>query len=298
MGRQLYEAEPVFRDIVHRCSRTVEERLGIKLVDAFEDEGAAELVHQNEFHSILTHAIIQLGLSELWLSKGIEPEATIGLSLGEITSPYINGALTPEEVMSVARAAAQWDERVLARGKLIILDASLETVKTLCKESPARLECFAEYGPTTTLVFCAAEDAEAITLFIDKNAIKHQVYARDFAYHTSRFAACKEIMAEDLSHLKPQPPRYDFYSSLSGGLIPKSAFFDTSYWYWMLAKPVLFNTALESALLDGYDTILNIGPHPSLTPYIQEAAAKLNKQVLILDSLRDDEPEPLELVVV
>jgi pimeloyl-[acyl-carrier protein] synthase len=291
MGRELYQAEPVFRETVRRCSETVEERLGIKLVDAFENDAAAELIHQNEFHSILTHAVVHLSLSELWRSKGVYPDATIGLSLGEITSPYISNALTLEEVMSVARAAAQWDERLLARGKIIILNAGLEITKTLCRECPVSLELFAEYGFSTNEVFCAAEDVEKVTSFLHQRGIKHKVYGGDYAYHTMRFSTCKEIMSQDLSFLKPRPAQYKFYSSFSGGLNPSSTHFDAEYWYWMLAKPVLFNTALVAALQDGYDTILNIGPHPSLTPHLEEAVTALNKDVLILDSIRNDEPE-------
>jgi pimeloyl-[acyl-carrier protein] synthase len=293
MGQGLYRIEPVFRETARRCSETVEERLGIKLVDAFENDDAAKIVHQNEFHSILTHAVIHLSLSELWRSKGVEPQATIGLSLGEITSSYISNALTLEEVMCVARAAAQWDERLLARGKLLVIEADLEVTKFLCEKCPVSFERFAEYGPTTNEVFCSSEDLETVTSFLNQRGIKHRVYGGDYAYHTPRFAACKEIMAQDLSFMKPLPPQYEFYSSLSGELISSSVYVDTDYWYWMLAKPVLFNTALKAALQDGYDIILNIGPHPMLTDFIQEAASELNKDVLILDSLRDDEPEEI-----
>jgi len=106
-----------------------------------------------------------------------------------------------------------------------------------------------------------------------------------------RFSACKEIMGQGLSFMKPRPAQYEFYSSFSGGLSPSSTYFDADYWYWMLAKPFLFNTALVAALEDGYDTTLNIGPHLSLSPHLKEAITKLNKDVLILDSIRNDEPE-------
>ena len=291
MGRELYNTEPVFREMVRKCSETIEERLGIKLVHAFENEDAAILIHQNEFHSILTHAVVHLALCELWSSKGIFPDATIGLSLGEITSPYISGALTLEEVMSAARAAAQWDERLLARGKIFIIEAGLEATKILCRECPVTLERFAEYGFSTNEVFCGSEDVETVALFFIQRRIKHKLYGGEYAYHTLRFSACKDMMAQDLSFLKPRAALYKFYSSFAGGLNPPGTYFDADYWYWMLAKPVLFNTAFTAALNDDYDTILNIGPHPSLSPHLKESAATLHKDILIFDSMRNDERE-------
>jgi len=293
MGQGLYRAEPVFRETAQRCSETVEERLGIKLVDAFDNEQVAQIVQQNEYHSVLVHAITHLSLSELWRSKGVEPQATIGLSLGEATSSYINKILSLEEAMSITQSMAQWDERQLAKGRHIILEVGLERSKELCNKCPVSLEYVIEYGPLIVMAFCASKDVNTVAAFLDSNDITYNIFQRDAAYHTPRFSACKGIMAQDLIDIKPQPTRRKFYSSFGGGLLPSSTFFDADFWYWMVAKPALFNTAFESALEDGYDTILNIGPHPSLEPYLKEAIAKRNKDVLILDSMRDDEPEEI-----
>jgi cytochrome P450 len=291
MGRGLYASESVFRQSVDRCAAVIAGRLGVDLAAGFQNAEAAERAQGNEFHSILTHGLLHIGLAELWKWNGVEPDATIGLSLGEMTSAVAAGVLTPQEAITVVQTAAQWDERVLARGKLLLLEVDLARAGTLCRESPAKLECFAEYGPTTMVVFCAVEDVAQIASFLHDRGIKHQVHRGDYAYHTPRFATSKELVLSDLAHLRPRPAACPYYSSLAGGMLPATSHFDANYWYWMLAQPVLFNTAFEAALVDGYDVVLNIGPHPSLDSCMREAAAKLGKSLLFVDSLRDDRPE-------
>ena len=291
MGRGLYATESVFRDAVDRCAKVIEARTGVDLAAGFHDPEAAERAQSNEFHSILTHGLLHIGLTALWTSKGIEPDGTVGLSLGEITSTVAAGALTPEDAITVVQGGAQWDERLLDRGKLLLLEADLATAVALCRESPAPLEFFAEYGPTSAVVFCLASDVSLISSFLRDRGIQHVVHRGDYAYHTPRFANCKDVLLAELAHLRPRPAQCPNYSSFGGGLAPRTSFFDANYWYWMMALPVWFNTAFEAALKDGYDVILNIGPHPSLEPYMRAAAKKAGKTLRFVDSLRDDAPE-------
>jgi cytochrome P450 len=291
MGRGLYATENVFRETVDRCAKVIERRLHVNLAAGFHDPEAAERAQSNEFYSILTHGLLHIGLTALLKFKGIEPDGTIGLSLGEITSTVAAGALTPEDAIAVVQAAAQWDERLLDRGKLLLVDADLATAVALCRESPAPLEYFAEYGPTSAVLFCLASDVALISSFLRGHGIAHTVHRGDYAYHTPRFANCKDLMLAELAHLRPRPAQCQYYSSFASGLAPKTTFFDANYWYWMLAQPVWFNTAFEAALKDDYDVILNIGPHPSLEPYLRAAAKKAGKAPLFIDTLRDDEPE-------
>ena len=44
---------------------------------------------------------MQLALTELWRSYGVEPDAVIGHSMGEVTAAVVAGALTPAEGLDV-----------------------------------------------------------------------------------------------------------------------------------------------------------------------------------------------------
>lgn len=291
MGQRLYRNSRVFRDSVQRCSNQIEARNGVALVDSFKSLEASVTINNNEFQAITGHALIHIGLTDYWKDKGVVPDATIGLSLGEITSAYVNQSLSLEDTMAVARSVALWDERLPAKGKLIIAQAGLKTALQLVERCPVKTEVFGELGPSTTLLFTAHDEVEQASAFLDENNCEHLVYIRDSAYHTTRFTKCKPDMLGELAHIEPRSPVHRYYSGLSGGVASSGLCLDANFYYWMVAKPTLFNSAFEAALADGYDTILNIGPHPALTQYMQEAADKLGKEIVILDSMRNDESE-------
>jgi fatty acid synthase len=52
--------------------------------------------------------LLQLALIDLVRSTGIEPDALIGISMGELTCAYIDGTVTAEQVMQVAYHTARW----------------------------------------------------------------------------------------------------------------------------------------------------------------------------------------------
>jgi cytochrome P450 len=291
MGHKLYRRSKTFRQTVAQCSALIEERNGVVLEDAFKSIEASALVNQNEFQAITTHALIHLGLSNYWLEQGVLPDATIGLSLGEITSAYINKSLSLEDTMAVARSVALWDERLPEKGRLIIAQTGLKAATQLARSCPVHTEVFGELGPKTTLLFTAQEDVDTAARFLQENNCEHFVYARSSAYHTERFAQCKPDMLKELAHIQPGPSQHPIYSGLSGSRAPDGLYRDANFYYWMTAKPTLFNSAFEKAIADGFDTILNIGPHPALTDYMQEAANRLGKNIVILDSMRNDESE-------
>ena len=51
---------------------------------------------------------LQLALIDLLRSIGIKPDALIGVSTGELTCAYIDGAVTGEQVMQIAYQTALW----------------------------------------------------------------------------------------------------------------------------------------------------------------------------------------------
>jgi len=152
----------------------VEERLGIKLVDAFENDGAAALIHQNEFHSILTHALVHLALSDLAFKRHFS-RCAHRFKFGRnylalyFKCTYPRGS----DVCHTGRCAM--GRETFSLGKIRILEAGMELTKTLCSKCPVILEPFAEYGFSTNKVFCGAEDVEMVTSFLIHRGIKYKL---------------------------------------------------------------------------------------------------------------------------
>ncbi len=91
MGRELYSSQPVFREVVERCSRLLD--VESLLDDETRSAGPALLA-------------VELGLAALWRSFGQEPEVLVGEGVGEIAAAVVAGVTPFEEgVLAVTTLA-------------------------------------------------------------------------------------------------------------------------------------------------------------------------------------------------
>src|SRR6266566_5869619 len=97
MGQQFYEEEPVFRETLRRCSRQIERYLGWCLEEEFTRDSETYRLHALEEYFEPTLAAIQIALSEVWRSRGVQPDAVVGMSSGEFAASYIAGVLSIED---------------------------------------------------------------------------------------------------------------------------------------------------------------------------------------------------------
>ena len=98
MGQQLYETEPVFRDVLDRCDELFIEERGVGLLDLIfrGDEGEGEV---NKAAAIYA---MECALTALWKSVGVNPGVVVGHGLGKIAAAQASGAISLEEGLRLA----------------------------------------------------------------------------------------------------------------------------------------------------------------------------------------------------
>ena len=91
MGRQLLADEPAFAAAVAELEPVFVEQVGFSLQQVLA--AGEPLVGIDRIQPVLVG--LQLALTELWRSYGVQPDAVIGHSMGEVTAAVVAGALTP-----------------------------------------------------------------------------------------------------------------------------------------------------------------------------------------------------------
>lgn len=122
MGRELYDAHPVFRDAMDRCSALYEAANGTSLVAAIHDTPR----RGQDFDDILqTHAAlysIGWSLTEALRDEGFHPDAVLGHSLGEYIAAAVAGAMSFEDGLDlVMKQAHLLKSRCRTGGMLSVL---------------------------------------------------------------------------------------------------------------------------------------------------------------------------------
>ncbi|WP_344296650.1 acyltransferase domain-containing protein, partial [Streptomyces synnematoformans] len=146
MGYTLAAQEPVFADHLTACRDELSRWCDWDLLDilASEDEHALDRVDivQPALFAVMT------GIAQLLRHHGVEPDAVIGHSQGEIAAAYVAGALTLSDAVAVVALRAQAITRLAGTGTM----ASLPLPQDELGDLPEGVYVAAVNGPHTTIL--------------------------------------------------------------------------------------------------------------------------------------------------
>ncbi|HEY6104063.1 MAG TPA: ACP S-malonyltransferase [bacterium] len=134
MGRELAQSSPEAAEVFARADRT----LGFPL-SAMCWEGPDELLRQTENTQPAILATSCAVLAVL-TARGLAPDATAGLSLGEYTALIAAGVMTMEEALPLVRSRGRFMQEAAAGRRTAmaaILGLTPETVREVCRAASA-----------------------------------------------------------------------------------------------------------------------------------------------------------------
>ncbi|GIL13952.1 MAG: polyketide synthase [Chloroflexota bacterium] len=268
MGRQLFEQEPVFREALERCAAAVRPYVEWDLL--------AELLRADENTSRMDEIdvvqpalfVIQVALAELWRSWGIAPDAVIGHSMGEVAAAYVSGALSLDDAARIICRRSLLMKRVSGMGAMAMVELPLEEAEAALGEYADRVGVAVTNSPRSCVLSGdPAALAEVVAALQSRDVFCRPVKV-DVAAHSPHMDALRPELVRDLAGLQPVNAAVPVYSTVTGELRDGAAL-DADYWGANLRQPVLFAKAVRHALEDGYNTFIEISPHPVLLPAIE-----------------------------
>ncbi|MGO9606246.1 MAG: beta-ketoacyl synthase N-terminal-like domain-containing protein [Candidatus Binataceae bacterium] len=287
MGRTLLKQEPVFREAIERCDRAMHGDWSL----------LAELTATDATHSrlneidILQPALfaIQVALTALWRSWGIEPDAVVGHSMGEVAAAHVAGALNLEDAARVICSRSRIVKRTIGHGAMAAVELSIADARRIIVGYEDRVSIAVSNGPTSTVLSGDPEALEAIVSRLQREDVFCRTLKVDFAAHSPQMDPLRADLERALEGLQPRTASVPIYSTVTGQIGDVS--FDPLYWTRNLREPVLFSTAVQQLLEDGHDIFLEASPHPILLSSIQQEILRAGKEGAVLPSLRRQEEE-------
>lgn len=288
MARRLLEKEAVFREAVERCDRAMRLHGDWSLL--------AELSATDEAHSRLNEVdvlqpalfAIQVALTALWRSWGIEPHAVVGHSMGEVAAAHIAGALNLEDAARVICSRSRLVKSTIGRGAMAAVELSIADARRAIVGYEDRVSIAVSNGLTSTVLSGDPGALETIVSRLQRQDIFCRLIKVDFAAHSPQMEPLRGDLQRALAGLRPRPADVPIYSTVTGRVCD-SLSFDPLYWSRNLREPVLFATAVQQLLEDGHDIFLEISPHPILLSSIQQELNHAGKEGMVLPSLRREE---------
>ncbi|MFF8940335.1 beta-ketoacyl synthase N-terminal-like domain-containing protein [Streptomyces paradoxus] len=289
MGRQLLEREPVFAAAIDALAPVFREELGWTPREAITSGGPWTAAHVQA----LTFAV-QLGLSDVWQSRGLRPGAVIGHSVGEIAAAVVAGALDREDAARFACRRAAALQQLDGRGAMVMAGLPFEEAALRLANHPG-VEAAISSGPQSTVL---SGDRSAVLRVAEQwqaAGVWTRTVDSDIAFHSVHVDEVVGEVESAARRLTPRPPVVRLYSTAMAD--PRSrARRDSHYWAANLRRPVRFTEAVRAAAEDGHRLFLEVSTHPVVAHSVTETLVHLGmEEAVVTGTLRrnTDEVETL-----
>ncbi|MBV9357075.1 MAG: type I polyketide synthase, partial [Chloroflexi bacterium] len=122
MGRELYQEEALFRRAIQRCAARIKDETGWDLLPTLL--GVGEWSGIDQVQPLLF--ALQVALTTLWRSWGVEPTIVVGHSMGEVAAAHVAGALSLQDAVTVICRRSRLLKTLQGRGGMgvVALDAA------------------------------------------------------------------------------------------------------------------------------------------------------------------------------
>ncbi|PYS24486.1 MAG: beta-ketoacyl synthase [Acidobacteria bacterium] len=289
MGRDLLRQEPVFREAMERCETAIGQHADWSLLEELAADEARWRMNEIEVVQPTLFAI-QVALAAVWRSWGVEPEAVVGQSMGEVAAAHIAGALSLQDAAKVICLRSKLLKQVSGQGSMAIAELSYEQALHALVGYEDRLSIAVSSSPVSTVI---SGDTPALLQLMGELE-RRDVFCRlvnvDVASHSPQMDPLRGELLRLLAGLLPRRPSIPIYSTVTGENSDELAF-DAAYWMRNLREPVLFSNSVQRLLEGGHDVFLEISPHPVLTGVVQQVLQHVGSEGCVVPSLRRGEDE-------
>jgi acyl transferase domain-containing protein len=273
MGAELYASEPVFRAAIDHCNALW---LGASLSRYFA-EGLDGTPMADPADAQPAGLALQIALTELWRSRGVEPGAVVGHSFGEIAAAWAAGAISLEQALSVAYHRSRLEESVAGRGAMLAVAMSEEVVR---ERLPGGVTIAAVNGANAVTLAGTPAALDALAAELDAPCTRLPV---SVAYHSAEIDHLWLAFHASVGHVGALAPRIPLYSTVAGGDVTHAG-----YWWRNLRETTRFHAALRRMAQDGWTAFAEIGPQPALSPLVLETVPGS----VAVASMRRGRPQP------
>lgn len=289
MGRQLLLSEPVFRNIIADCDAAIQKEAGWSLAKELHAEPDCSNLSRLEFIQPMVFAVA-VALAGLYRSWGIEPDAVVGQSMGEIAAANVCGALSLADAVRVICRRSQLMQRLSGLGAVAQLDAAPAEIQPLITDYAAHLAVAGLNGPRSTVLSGEHKAMEDCLARLQAAGVFFRRVRVDVASHSPQMELLRDDLLRSLDGIRSMPPQVAMYSTVNGHQV-QEGLLDAAYWYRNLREPVLLWPTVELLRERGHALFVELSPHPILMPALQDGFVTDAKGGTALGTLRREQPE-------
>lgn len=284
MGKEFYDTFPVCKEVFETASRAS----GLDVVSlCFEENEQIHITEYTQIAMIAAEAAMLKAVEE----KGIKPDVTAGLSLGEYGALMASGVLTPEDAFALVRKRGIYMQEAVPTGGAMTAVLGLDTAKIeeAC-ESTEGIVSVANYNcPGQTVITGEAAAVEAAAAKCSEAGAKRCVPLKvSGPFHSAMLAGAGKKLGEALKNVEIHPIAIPYIANVTAAYVTNTEEVKPLL-EKQVSSPVKWQQSVERMIADGADTFIEIGPGKTLTGFMR----KINREMKVYSI---EKPEDLEKV--
>lgn len=269
MGKQIAESYESAAGIFDQAS----EALGFDIRKmVFESDDETLKITENTQPSIVTMSIACL---QPLLEKGVIPDFTAGLSLGEYSAHVCSGTMNFTDAVALVRKRGKFMQEAVPVGAgamAAILGLDAATVIECCREGssegvvePANFNC-----PGQIVIAGEVKAVEkTVELCKEKGAKRSMLLPVSAPFHCSLLKPAGEKLAAALEKIDLNPIKIPVVTNVTAGIV-EDASQVKDLLIRQVSSPVRWEDSVNTMLGGGVDTFVEIGPGKALSGFVKK----------------------------
>ncbi len=272
MGRQLYETQPTFRQVLDECDHLLQNlypqdrSLALSLQSVlYPADGATSPLKETAYAQPALFAL-SYALAQMWLSWGIKPDVVMGHSVGEYVAACVAGVFSLSDGLKLVAARGRLMRSLLEEhGTMAVIEASPERVQSFVAPYEEQVSIAALNGPKNTVISGKEETVQLIVQHLEGEGVWAHLLSVSHAFHSPLIDPMLDAFEQVARSVAFAPLRIPLVCNLTGQLLEAGETLDADYWRRQTREAVQFATGIQTLSAHGYQLFLELGPTPVLS---------------------------------
>ena len=285
MGKDFYDAIPSSREMFELAGKAS----GLDVVSlCFEENDNINITEYTQIAMLAAEVAVLKAVEE----KGIKPDVTAGLSLGEYGALAASGVMSAEDVFKVVRQRGIYMQEAVPTGGAMtaVLGLDAETIEKICEETEG-IVSIANYNCPGQIVITGEEAAvaaaaEKLSAAGAKRCVALKVSG---PFHSQMLTGAGEKLGEVLKDMEIQDIKVPYIANVTADYVTEKEQVKDLLTK-QVSSSVRWQQTVERMLADGVDTFIEIGPGKTLSGFMR----KINKDVKTISIEKLEDLEKLE----